>query len=173
MEKLQGFENLDQNKVEYSEKEFREQQADVLLQFLDTAEGMDFLHNKKFEEIFSSEENKRDFIDNLEIEEFIELLNTFNGMPKYFELIEDNSLKGEDARQIIKKLFCEEDAYLIKEGKNILIEEFGRSYEKYFSVLTAIALGKTTKNEIYNYTGININSIMYPYTGQPYLVDMV
>ena len=38
--------------------------------------------------------------------------------------------------------------FINKEGKNILIEEFGRSYEKYFSVLTAIALGRTTKNEI-------------------------
>ena len=83
----------------------------------------------------------------------------FNGMPKYFELLDDNGLAGKDIRQIIKKLFCEEDAYLIKEGKNILIEEFGKSYEKYFSILTAIALGKTTKNEIYNYTGININSL--------------
>jgi len=90
---------------------------------------------------------------------FLVFYSLFNGMPKYFELIEDNNLKGKDAKQIIKKLFCEEDAYLIKEGKNILIEEFGRSYEKYFSVLTAIALGKTTKNEIYNYTGININSL--------------
>jgi len=90
---------------------------------------------------------------------FLIFYSLFNGMPKYFELIEDNNLKSKDARQIIKKLFCQEDAYLIKEGKNILIEEFGRSYEKYFSVLTAIALGRTTKNEIYNYTGININSL--------------
>ncbi|MEA2098110.1 MAG: DUF234 domain-containing protein [Patescibacteria group bacterium] len=90
---------------------------------------------------------------------FLVFYSFFNGMPKYFELIEDNDLRGKDVKQIIKKLFCEEDAYLIKEGKNILIEEFGRSYEKYFSVLTAIALGKTTKNEIYNYTGININSL--------------
>jgi len=90
---------------------------------------------------------------------FLIFYSLFNGMPKYFELIEDNNLKSKDTRQIIKELFCQEDAYLIKEGKNILIEEFGRSYEKYFSVLTAIALGKTTKNEIYNYTGININSL--------------
>ena len=39
------------------------------------------------------------------------------------EIIEDNNLKGKDTRQVIKKLFCEEDAYLIKEGKNILIIE--------------------------------------------------
>jgi len=90
---------------------------------------------------------------------FLVFYSLFNGMPKYFELVDDNDLVGKDIRKIIKKLFCEEDAYLIKEGKNILIEEFGKSYEKYFSILTAIALGKTTKNEICNYTGININSL--------------
>ncbi|MEA1936971.1 MAG: Fic family protein [Patescibacteria group bacterium] len=77
MEKLQGFENSNQ---EYSEKEFREQGTDALLRFLDTAENAKFLHDKKFEEIFADEESKRDFVDNLEIEEFIELLNTFNGI---------------------------------------------------------------------------------------------
>lgn len=83
----------------------------------------------------------------------------FNGMPKYYELLEDNNLAGREIKQIIKKLFCEENGYLLKEGKNILIEEFGRSYEKYFSILTAISLGRTTKNEIHNYTGISINSL--------------
>ncbi len=83
----------------------------------------------------------------------------FNGMPKYYELLEDNNLAGKEIKQIIKKLFCEENCCLLKEGKNILIEEFGRSYEKYFSILTAISLGRTTKNEIHNYTGISINSL--------------
>lgn len=95
----------------------------------------------------------------LSAKNFLIFYSLFNGMPKYFELLDDNDLAGRDVRIIIKKLFCEEDAYLVKEGKNMLIEEFGRSYEKYFSILTAIALGKTTKNEIYNYTGININSL--------------
>jgi len=90
---------------------------------------------------------------------FLVFYALFNGMPKYYELLEDNNLAGKDIKQIIKKLFCEEYAFLIKEGKNILIEEFGKSYEKYFSILTAIAIGKTTKNEIHNYTGININSL--------------
>ena len=80
MEKLQGFENFNQDKTEYSEQEFREQRADALLRFLDDEENIEFLHNKKFEEIFANETSKRDFIDNLETEEFIELLNTFNGI---------------------------------------------------------------------------------------------
>ena len=41
----------------------------------------------------------------------------FNGMPKYYELLEDNNLTGKDIKQIIKKLFCEDDAFLIKEGR--------------------------------------------------------
>ncbi len=91
---------------------------------------------------------------------FLVFYSIFNGMPKYFELLEDiKKHEKKNVNKIIKKLFCEQDAFLIKEGKNVLIEEMGKSYEKYFSVLTAIAIGKTTKNEIYNYTGININSL--------------
>ena len=94
MEKLQGFDNFNQDKTEYSEREFREQRADALLRFLDDEENIEFLHNKKFEEIFSNEENKRDFIDNLETEEFIELLNTFNGLLRNKEK-EDWRMDGE------------------------------------------------------------------------------
>ena len=91
--------------------------------------------------------------------DFLIFFSFLAGIPKYFELIEDNNLQNTNAKKVIKKLFCEEDAHLQEEGKNVLIEEFGKHYDKYFSILTAISTGKTTKNEIYNYTGININSL--------------
>lgn len=95
----------------------------------------------------------------LSAKNFLIFYSLFGGTAKYFELLEDAELAGKEPFAIFKKLFGEDDGYLIKEGKNILIEEFGKSYENYFSILTAVALGKTTKNEIYNYTGININSL--------------
>lgn len=95
----------------------------------------------------------------LEPRNFLTLYSVFNGTPKYLESLEDNDLQGKSINQIIETLFCQEEAYLLKEGKNILIEEFGKSYDKYFAILAAIASRKTTKNEIHNYTGININSL--------------
>lgn len=75
MEKLRGFENSNQDITEN-----RERQADELLNFLETAENVGFLHGQKFDTAFSDEKNKRDFIENLSEKDFTELLNTINGI---------------------------------------------------------------------------------------------
>lgn len=95
----------------------------------------------------------------LSAKNFLAIYGIFNGVPKYLEFIAENNLKGASLQEIIRFLFCQEDAVLINEGKNILIEEFGKFYDNYFSILAAIACGRTTRNEIYNFTGININSL--------------
>lgn len=59
------LENSIQNEKIQNEPKKREQYADDFLQFLDKAEDFDFLHGQKFKEIFSDEEHKRKFIDNL------------------------------------------------------------------------------------------------------------
>lgn len=41
-----------------------------------------------------------------------------------------------------------EDSSFITEGKAMLIEEFGKDYGNYFSILALIARGKTTRSEI-------------------------
>lgn len=75
MERLRGFENLNQDITEN-----RERQADELLNFLETAENVGFLHGQKFDTAFSDEKNKRDFIENLSEKDFTEMLNTINGI---------------------------------------------------------------------------------------------
>lgn len=75
METLRGFENPNDN-----EAKNREQRADVLLRFLNIAENIESLHGQKFETVFSDEEHKREFIDNLSVQEFSELLNGVNGI---------------------------------------------------------------------------------------------
>ncbi|MEK7167001.1 MAG: ATP-binding protein, partial [Patescibacteria group bacterium] len=83
----------------------------------------------------------------------------FGGVPKYLELIEEKNLKGKKLDKILEKLFFEQDAILAEEGKSILVEEFGKNYQNYFSVLEAIARGKTKRSEIVNITGILNNSL--------------
>ena len=43
-----------------------------------------------------------------------------------------------------------ENSIFISEGKNLLIDEFGKEYGTYFSILTAISEGKNTRAEIEN-----------------------
>ncbi len=45
-------------------------------------------------------------------------------------------------------LIYEENSLFLEEGKNILVEEFGKEYTTYFSILSLIASGKTARSEI-------------------------
>ena len=44
--------------------------------------------------------------------------------------------------------FVAKNSYFIYEGKNMLIEEFGKDYVRYFEILQLIATGHTTRSEI-------------------------
>ncbi|QTA38467.1 ATP-binding protein [Thermosipho ferrireducens] len=49
--------------------------------------------------------------------------------------------------------------FLVEEGKFLTLEEFKKDPSNYFSILTAIANGKTTPNEIANESGMEYKSI--------------
>lgn len=57
--------------------------------------------------------------------------------------------------QIIKA-----DSVFLGEGKAILIEEFGKDYGIYFSILSAIARGKTSRSEIEDVVGKEIGGYL-------------
>jgi uncharacterized protein len=48
---------------------------------------------------------------------------------------------------------------LQNEGRELLIEEFGKDYHLYFSILQVVASGETQMARIADRTGINVNSI--------------
>ena len=58
----------------------REKRSEVLLRFLRSAENIEPLHGRKMEDIFSSEEEKRAFLENMQETEFAELLDGVNGI---------------------------------------------------------------------------------------------
>lgn len=67
------------------------------------------------------------------------------GVAKYVELlVQAKSLTFES---MLKEILSENSLFL-EEGKNILIDEFGKEYGNYFSILTLIASGKTSRVEI-------------------------
>ncbi|MFA5925410.1 MAG: Fic family protein [Parcubacteria group bacterium] len=58
----------------------RTKRADVFLRFIDSAKNIKSFQGKSFVEVFSTEGNKREFIENLSEKDFIELLNGLNGI---------------------------------------------------------------------------------------------
>lgn len=67
------------------------------------------------------------------------------GIPKYIELLCDNGYVTEEA--MLRYAVSDMSAF-IEEGRNLLINEFGRDYGTYFSILLAIAQGRTTQSAI-------------------------
>lgn len=67
------------------------------------------------------------------------------GMPKYLDVLTSNAaLSYKD----ILNFILSPNSPFINEGKNLLIEEFGREYGTYFSILELISIGKTARTEI-------------------------
>jgi AAA+ ATPase superfamily predicted ATPase len=67
------------------------------------------------------------------------------GIAKYTELFADKECFTTE--KMLNEIF-RENSLLLEEGKNILIEEFGRDYLTYFSILSLIASSKTSRGEI-------------------------
>ncbi len=58
------------------------------------------------------------------------------------------------------KLMLHEHSPFINEGKNLLIEEFGKEYGTYFSILGLIASGKTARTEIESILEIQVGAYL-------------
>ena len=73
-------------------------------------------------------------------------LYTFTGgVPKYVELFCDNRALSVDE---MISFMVRENSSFTDEGKNLLVEEFGKNYAIYFSILSAISGGINTQPEI-------------------------
>ncbi len=67
------------------------------------------------------------------------------GIAKYIEIFVDHQAFTLQAQ--LDLIFAEYSLFL-EEGKNLLIEEFGKDYTTYFSILSLISASKTTRSEI-------------------------
>lgn len=79
------------------------------------------------------------------------------GVAKYVELLaQANAFSLE---KIVDVVFAENSLFL-DEGKNVLIDEFGKEYGNYFSILSLIASSKTSRSEVESILGINIGGYL-------------
>ena len=67
------------------------------------------------------------------------------GVPKYVELFYDNRILDVDG---MISFMARDNSPFIDEGKYLLIEEFGKNYGTYFSILSAISGGINTQSAI-------------------------
>ena len=79
------------------------------------------------------------------------------GSPKYIDLLVENGAFSFDA---IVNFIVNSNSPFIHEGKNLLIEEFGKEYGTYFSILELISIGKTGRSEIESILESNVGGYL-------------
>lgn len=90
-------------------------------------------------------------------DDLLALYSFTGGVAKYVELLMD---KGAVTRQQMIAAIVQQDSVFLSEGKNLLIEEFGRDYGVYFSILSAIATGHTQRGQIEDIIGKEIGGYL-------------
>lgn len=78
-------------------------------------------------------------------DDLLALYTLTGGVPRYIELLMDRGAIS--VAEMIGKV-VEEDSIFLEEGTVLLVQEFGKKYGNYFSILSAIASGRTTSSEI-------------------------
>jgi len=72
------------------------------------------------------------------------------GIPYYYELLEKRTNRDD----VVYDFFFDVAAPLKEEGQNVLRQEFGAAYKKYFSIIEAIGAGVVSGSEIANRLGV-------------------
>ena len=90
-------------------------------------------------------------------EVLLALYSFTGGVAKYVQLLVD---AGATTKEKMLDQMVKADSIFLGEGKAILIEEFGKDYGIYFSILSAIARGKTSRSEIESVIGREIGGYL-------------
>ena len=85
-------------------------------------------------------------------EDLLAFYTITGGVAKYVEHFADK--QRITLRKMLDEIF-RENSLLADEGMNLLIEEFGRDYTTYFSILSLISSSKTSRSEIESILGKN------------------
>ena len=90
-------------------------------------------------------------------EDLLALFTFTGGVPKYVNQLVDAGATDKDS--MIRHIISPNSTFL-NEGKNNLIEEFGKDYGTYFSILSCIARGKNTRSEIEDMIGKEVGGYL-------------
>lgn len=92
-------------------------------------------------------------------EDLLFFYSVFQGIPFYYNYISERGGYSKSRAEFFKEDILDENSILLNEGKEILIEEFGKDYSTYFSILEAVACGATTVSRISDVSGIAVGSL--------------
>lgn len=90
-------------------------------------------------------------------EDLLALYLFTGGVPKYVELLMD---AGAFTKEQMLHTIIAENSLFLTEGKNVLIDEFGKDYGNYFSILSLIASGKTSRVEMESILEMNTGGFL-------------
>ncbi|MBW6537709.1 MAG: AAA family ATPase [Mariniphaga sp.] len=96
-------------------------------------------------DIATLKEIMHDFFPEYTNDDLLALYTFTGGIPKYIELFCDSGRLDVDG---MIEFMVRENSSFTEEGKNLLIEEFGKNYATYFSILSAISGGTNTQPKI-------------------------
>lgn len=99
----------------------------------------------------------RDYTPDYTNDDLLALYSFTGGVAKYVQLlVEDHALTVDSMIDSI----VSSDSVFVNEGRAILVEEFGKDYDTYFSILSAIASGNTRRTEIESIIGKEIGGYL-------------
>lgn len=114
------------------------------------------LHIKAFD-IPTIKEILNDYYPQYSNEDLLAFYLFTGGVAKYVELL--IAAKAFTKKKIINEIFSENSLFLT-EGRNVLIDEFGKDYTNYFSVLMLIASSKTSRTEMESILNMNLGGFL-------------
>lgn len=111
--------------------------------------------NLKTFDINTLKEILKEHYPNFTNEDLLSFYTLTGGVAKYVEIfVEKNAFTLETQLNLI----FDEHSLFLEEGKNLLIEEFGKEYTTYFSILSLISNSKTSRGEIESILERNIGT---------------
>lgn len=79
-------------------------------------------------------------------EDLLALWTITGGVARYIEILMNNRCTS--VKKMLNFVCGSGDSYFIEEGRSVLVQEFGKQYGTYFSILDQIAHGDVTQSEI-------------------------
>lgn len=114
------------------------------------------IHLKPFS-VVTLQEIIKEHIPEYSADDLLSFYMLTGGVAKYVEIFVDN--RAFTLEQQLSLIFTNYSLFL-EEGKNLLIEEFGKEYSTYFSILSLIASSKTSRSEMESILEKNIGGYL-------------
>jgi AAA+ ATPase superfamily predicted ATPase len=114
------------------------------------------LHVKQFN-IQTIKDIYKDYYPKFSSEDLLAFYLFTGGVAKYVELLV--AAKAFTLKKMVNEIISENSLFL-EEGRNVLIEEFGKDYGNYFSILALIASSKTSRSEMESIMNISLGGFL-------------